>query len=344
MRPRHETSIPRTAGGLVLRSGGAGRGGTGADGTESGGTGSGRTGSGRTGPGETSPGEALAELRGTIRAIERVAAFTSSGPVEARPGWTLGAIGGAFDASVGGELDGNAVHEIKPVAGAEALPAAVAARRFALGLAVRRLLTSAPARSTAPVLWCTSTASATESGRAYGPGLAALGLDPARLVLVEAARAGDVLWALEEGLKSRAVALVIGEVGDVGLTPARRLALAAAASATPCLLLTSSRSSSVAATATRWRIAPAPSAPDAFDRQAPGAARCRIWLERRRRPSSGSGSGETVAITVEWNDVESCFRVVAGVADRSSAAHVAAEGLCASLGDHFPGRRIRARD
>ena len=40
----------------------------------------------------------------------------------------------------------------------------------------------------------------------YGPGLAAHGLDPARLVLVAARRDEDILWAVEEGLRTGAAA------------------------------------------------------------------------------------------------------------------------------------------
>src|SRR5208282_6745097 len=39
-------------------------------------------------------------------------------------------------------------------------------------------------------------------GRLYGHGLSTLGLDPARLILVETAQRRDTLWALEEALRS----------------------------------------------------------------------------------------------------------------------------------------------
>ena len=43
-------------------------------------------------------------------------------------------------------------------------------------------------------------------GRLHGHGLGALGLDPARLILVETAHRRDTLWAMEEALRSRAPA------------------------------------------------------------------------------------------------------------------------------------------
>ncbi len=48
-------------------------------------------------------------------------------------------------------------------------------------------------------------------GRPYPLALARWGLEPERVLLVEARDAGDVLWAMEEGLN--AGALVIGEIG-----------------------------------------------------------------------------------------------------------------------------------
>ena len=73
------------------------------------------------------------------------------------------------------------------------------------------------------VLWCTSSQFIREAGELYGPGLSALGLDPNQFLIVEAHKDSDVLWAIEEGLRSKTQALVIGCLDDVPLTPARRL-------------------------------------------------------------------------------------------------------------------------
>src|SRR5215470_3263009 len=51
-----------------------------------------------------------------------------------------------------------------------------------------------------------------ENGAPYGPGLDDLGLAPERLVTVAAAKSRDVLWAMEEALRCRAVGTVIGEI------------------------------------------------------------------------------------------------------------------------------------
>jgi protein ImuA len=221
--------------------------------------------------------------------------------------WTSGL--SEIDARLGpGGLDEAACHEIKPDSpGAGPRAAAIA---FALHLANRRLqqlhhplrqrMRSAQlglshemnheagfsATRPLPILWCTTQRATGESGHLYAPGLAAAGLDPARLILVEARRAEDVLWALEQGLTSGAIALAVGCLESVDLTPARRLSLAALSGRTPALLLTLAQSAPAGAMATRWRIAPAPSAPHPLDPRAPGQPRYAITLERCRAQSA----------------------------------------------------------
>src|SRR5262245_10089916 len=70
----------------------------------------------------------------------------------------------------------------------------------------------------------------TDFGRPYGHGLAQLGLDVDRLLIVETRSHKDALWAIEDTLRSRAApALVAGvAAGDLDLTVSRRLNLAAA--------------------------------------------------------------------------------------------------------------------
>ena len=80
-------------------------------------------------------------------------------------------------------------------------------------------------RFTGPVLWCVMARSRTEL---YGPGLAAFGLDTRRLVIARCASRQDMLWAMEEGLRDPALAVVVGEPDRaIALTASRRLQLAA---------------------------------------------------------------------------------------------------------------------
>ncbi len=133
-----------------------------------------------------------------------------------------------------------------------------------------------------------------EGGRLYGPGWRDLGLDPAELLLLSARRDRDVAWALEEGLRSAALAAVLGEVEGLDFTASRRLSLAARESRTPALLLRRDGLAPPSAAETRWRVAALPAAPDPFDDKAPGRPRWRLHLHRCH-------SGRPASCEAEWN-------------------------------------------
>lgn len=281
--------------------------------------------------------DVLDSLRAEIGSIERRSPAAGRVAPAAQPedAWTFDEAG--LDALVGPRgLEIGAVHEVKPAAllqdgGTQAGWAALCAsgRRFALALAVRRLSTLRGARRDAPVLVCSSASQSAELGAFYGPGLSSLGLDPGRLIVAEPARGADVLWAVEQGLASQGLAMVIGEVAEVDLSPARRLGLAASRSLTPCVLVTHPRGEPAAATSTRWRVSPALGPPDDLDREAPGAACLRVSLERcRTAPARGSWCAP---LLLEWCDAAYRFRVAAGVADRSSRAGSSAGWACAPM-------------
>ena len=101
-----------------------------------------------------------------------------------------------------------------------------------------------------------------ESGAPYGPGLETCGLAPEQLLTVAAARRCDLLWAMEEALRCRAVSAVIGELrhGEIDSVAVRRLSLAAAQSGALALLLRSSPPQDASTAATRWVVSAAPSA------------------------------------------------------------------------------------
>jgi len=166
-------------------------------------------------------------------------------------------------------------------------------------------------------------------GEPYGHGLAQLGLDVGRLILVETRTDKDALWAIEETLRSGArPAMVAGALaGGLDLTSSRRLNLAAAPQRTPLVLLSGAGAAGTSAAAARWRIAAAPAARDSFGALAAprwhvALERCRLGNRRGRlmnRPMNLPG-----AWLIEWNHVAHRFRVVAGLAgclaDRPPAA------------------------
>ena len=90
---------------------------------------------------------------------------------------------------------------------------------------------------------------------AWPPGLARFGLSPAQLVLVRAARQQDALWAMEETLRCPAVGAALLACGEIDLTAARRLQLAAEAGGVVGLLLRPDEDNATPTAAlTRWRI------------------------------------------------------------------------------------------
>jgi hypothetical protein len=127
---------------------------------------------------------------------------------------------------------------------------------------------------------------------------------------------------MEEGLRSASLALVIGVVPEVALTPARRLSLAAA-QGTACLLVTDPRAPAAGSTATRWRVSQRSSAPHSLDAAAPGAPRYAVALERCRE---GALMIEASPLVLEWSDETHRFRVAAAVAHRAPAPRRAGLG------------------
>lgn len=181
-----------------------------------------------------------------------------------------------------------------PRAGLHEIEGDAAASGFAAALA--GLLASGRGR----VLWCTPFMALREAGTLYGAGLAACGLDPARLIVARPRQTRDALWTMEEALRGGVFAAVIGEIETLPLIAARRLQLAAEAHATAALLLLPPRAHGVGLGMTRWR---ATSASD-------GA--WHIELARCRSGASGTW-------LVEWNHATHCFDLVAVSGERPGA-------------------------
>lgn len=249
----------------------------------------------------------LAALRAQIGAIERLGGLDDgegAGPV------SLGAA--ALDAALPwGGLPRDCLHEIVGGETAVGFAAALAAR-LAGGT---HLAGEAHLAGGEAVLWCLRPRAVFDAGHLHGPGLAQFGLDPGRLIIAQARSDQDLLWAMEEGLRSGRPAVVLGEVGEVGLAATRRLQLAAEMGGVTALLLrrrAARRNSSVAVT--RWRVTHVPSG-DAFPDGAisPGCwrldlVRCRggapkSWLVEWRRavPSGNTPSENTLSGNTDGN-------------------------------------------
>jgi protein ImuA len=173
------------------------------------------------------------------------------------------------------------------------------------------------------VLWCLPRPDL------YGPGLAAHGLDPGRVVLVRASRDAEILWAMEEGLRAPGIVAVVGEVGSLPMVASRRLQLAAERSGITAFLLRRWRDGGQAAreralpnaAVTRWRIAALPSRP-MRDEPGVGHLRWRIELLRCR-------GGEPECWEMEVPDATDHVSLAAALAVRPAAAVAAEKYRCA---------------
>jgi protein ImuA len=226
----------------------------------------------------------MLRLRERIEALERQT--LGRGRVD-RPGGRGWPVRPAAGAPPWESLAGGAVHEIVG-AGGDGAPFGFAAAVLA-----------ATAKAGRRVLWCRLAAERGESGLPYGPGLLRFGLDPERLIVVEARRPKELLWAMEEGLRCPGLAATVGEAA-ADPTAGRRLQLAAEKGGGLGLLLCS-HGAAVAAV-TRWRVAAAPAGADgrpAFD----------VALLRAR-------NGDRGRWRLEWDDAALRFHMVALLADR----------------------------
>jgi len=172
------------------------------------------------------------------------------------------------------------------------------------------------ARRPGPILWCRSRRAALEAGEPYGPGIAGLGLAPDRLILIEASKPADLLWAMEEGARARGLAAVLGEGVKADLTASRRLQLAAEAGEGLVLLLSDGTGPASAQSAlTRWHVASCPSVPEAGG---PGRPCWKLALRRCR------GGGKLQEWLVEWDDAAFSLSLASALPDRPLAAAASA--------------------
>jgi protein ImuA len=219
------------------------------------------------------PRGALRHLRQALATLDRDKGFSLAGE-EMLP---LGLP--AVDAALGGGLACAALHELTPSAPAQFGTAA----GFALAIAALRTVGGRAA------LFIQTDFAALEAGAPYGSGLDGFGLPMQHLILLRVPRPVDALWACEEALKSRGVAVVIAELPEAGeaadFTATRRLTLAARAGGGLGLLLRHRPLPIATAATTRWQVAAAPSAPDRFGGL--GHTTFDLALNRNRRGQNG---------------------------------------------------------
>lgn len=150
-------------------------------------------------------------------------------------------------------------------------------------------LGGAGVEDTRHVLWVQDRGAIRRGGRPF-----LQGLPPDlrhRLIHVAAATPEDALFALEEGLRCRDFACVIGEIAGncqaLNFTASRRLSLTAERHGVRLWLVRLDAEPDLSSARMRWQARAAPSPPPRWNAGAPGTARWHAELFRARRHAPG---------------------------------------------------------
>ncbi|RAI41198.1 hypothetical protein CH341_22205 [Rhodoplanes roseus] len=236
------------------------------------------------------PGEILRALRSRVAALE-----AHRPPPDAESALALGVP--TLDRALGGGLSLGALHEIVP-----ATPLDLGAAAGTVLVLAVHALHRVRRFAHREILWIQPELAGLEAGRLYGPGVAELGLSPARLIELRLASERDGAFAMEEALQCRALGVVVGEFFDdraLDLVALRRLSLAATAGGGLGLLLRHRAEALASPAATRLEITAAPGLPDGFGGL--GQPTVLLSLERNRR-------GPTGRWRLTWDHHEHVFR------------------------------------
>lgn len=183
---------------------------------------------------------------------------------------------------------------------------ALAMARDALAVTGRQDDPLAEVQDCRQILWVQDKRAVQLTGRPYAQGLPEELRD--RLVHVEAAKPEDALFALEEGLKCRDLACVIGEITGnprvFDFTASRRLSLTAERHGVPLWLVRLDAKPDLSSARMRWRTSVATSEPQIWNSEAPGKPAWKAELFRARSHAPGqwilthdkSDYGETLAV------------------------------------------------
>lgn len=276
----------------------------------------------------------LAHLRAQLDAILP--------PVKGDAGTRVGFGCADIDARLDGGLPQAMLHEVT----------AASVEDWAAAAACALLLAARCGDGRAPILWLHDARrrSGGAVGALYPPGLAELGVDPARLLTIAAPDGMAQLRAAADIARCHAAPALVIEIAaplrQLDLTASRRLLLAAETSgATLWLLQRDARPGSLAgasAAYSRWQVASAPSS--ALAANAPGPPAFLLNLARHR------GGTRPFAMTLEWNRDRFAFALPAPTAapadqsdgpplPRSRSAVAGGRGMGIELAQLWGGRR-----
>ena len=96
----------------------------------------------------------------------------------------------------------------------------------------------------------------------FPPALATFGLAPDKIIFIDLKKEKEILWAMEEALKCKGLAAVVGEITELSFTASRRLQLAVEESkVTGFIIRRNPRAINITACIARWKITSLPSEP-----------------------------------------------------------------------------------
>jgi len=169
----------------------------------------------------------------------------------------------------------------------------------------------------AKILWC-------QRGRDLcGQGLAQFGIDLNQMILVHGKNDKEIIWAMEEGLRSSGLTAVIGKLYKVSPIAGRRLHLAAEESGTTGLLLRATPSSTgtqapTSSALTRWQVTSTPSITPAHG-VGLGMPQWHLELQRCRLSAANGkkleNAGRPRSWQVEWCDETGNLSVATNLCD-----------------------------
>jgi protein ImuA len=93
----------------------------------------------------------------------------------------------------------------------------------------------------------------------FPPGLKFFDIDPHKVIFIQTKKPKDLLWTIEEALKSESVCAVVGETGEISLAESRRLQLAVEESRVTGFVVRRNPKNLATSFVTRWKIKPLPS-------------------------------------------------------------------------------------
>lgn len=147
----------------------------------------------------------------------------------------------------------------------------------------------APSLEERSVLWVQDGRAIRLGGRPYRAGLPEA-MRP-RLIHVAAKTPEDALFAMEEGLRCRDLAVVVGEIAGnpraLDFTASRRLTLTAEKHGVPLLMVRLDAEADLSSARMRWRMTSAPSSPPRWNVAAPGRPAWHAELFRARAHPPG---------------------------------------------------------